>query len=105
MDRGTVGFQMVRVIPMIASIRPTVTMSCTTREAKRSLFIRSRSSATPTMGARTKMTTNSASGAGQCLLMRSSQYTKARKQPMAPWAKLNTPVVEYVTTSPPAEMA
>ena len=46
------------------------------------------------IGAITKMTTNRASGAGQFRLTRSSQYTKARKQPMAPWAKLKMPVVE-----------
>ena len=57
------------------------------------------------IGATTPRVTSSASGVGQPWLMRSSQYTKARNIPMAPWAKLKTPDVMYVTTSPVAEMA
>ena len=35
----------------------------------------------------------------------SSHMVKAATMPTAPWARLNTPVVEYVTTTPEAETA
>ena len=67
------GFQMVRVMPMNESIRPTVTMSCTTSAALRNRRMSKRSSPIPISGATTNTTANMASGAGQCRFTRSSQ--------------------------------
>ena len=65
----------------------------------------STSSTTPMSGATTPSVTRSASGVDHPWLTRSSQYTNAENMPTAPWAKLKTPDVMYVTTRPVAEMA
>ena len=49
--RGDLGVQIVRVMPMKVSIRPTVTMSCTTSAASRSRRMITRSRAIPIAGA------------------------------------------------------
>ena len=78
------------------TIKPTVTMSCTTSGAVCRRRIRIRSSTTPTSGASTQTTRSRATTEGSsrppsrsC----SSQKVKAPSTPMAPWAKLKTPVV------------
>src|SRR6266705_2716170 len=67
-----------------------------------------RSSATPANGASTSMTSGSATHVGQPQPLKLSvncQYTYAKNMPIAPWAKLNTPVVVYTTTRPLADIA
>ena len=65
MVRPVVGFQMVSVMPMKASIRPTVTMSWTTSAASRRRRMISRSRPRPMSGATTRRTTASDTGTGQ----------------------------------------
>ena len=71
----------------------TVTMSCTTSDAVRSRLMITMSSVTPSAGANRPTTTNRARIECQPRFTWSSQYRKAANTPMAPWAKLNTPVV------------
>ena len=71
----------------------TVTMSCTTRVAVLKRRINKMSRNTPNAGANNPTTTSRASMECQSRFTCSSQYRKAEKTPMAPWAKLNPPVV------------
>ncbi len=78
------------------TIRPTVTISCTTSGAVRRRRMIKMSRTTPSSGATSSTTTTKPSQLGRpgpSVFSTSSQYTKAENTPMPPCAKLNTPVV------------
>ena len=67
--------------------------------------MRMRSSPMPKSGAITRTTSGKAIHDGRPQDTLSCHPTKAAIMPIAPWAKLKTPVVEYTTTSPVADSA
>ena len=86
-------FQIMFARPTNAKSNPTVTMSCTTSCLPCRWRMIARSSPIPSNGAMTSTTSGSATACGTPCATVSSQSTYARNMPIAPWAKLNTPVV------------
>ena len=84
---------------------PTVTASVVATLFGSIHWITPRSMTAPRSGASTKMVRKSASNVFMCQPTESCQYTKAMNMPMAPWAMLKMPEVEYVTTRPLAATA
>lgn len=104
-DRPTVWSQIVLTSPMKPNSSPTVTISCTTSGLPCRWDMTARSRAMPNSGATTSTVNGMAIHVGQPQPTVSCHVRYAAIIPMAPWAKLNTPVVEYTTTSPVADMA
>ncbi len=82
-----------------------MTTSCVASDVSCSRRMMPRSMPAPNRGAITSNTMATASGVGSPHSTSSCQYVNAPSMPMAPCAKLNTPVVVYVSTSPLAAMA
>ena len=105
LSRGTSGSQIHAAMPMNENSNETVTTSLIVSV----VCWRPRKIATsrnaPNSGPSTRRTTAIAIGVGQPQSNRSCQYANAPSIPIAPWAKLNTPVVVYVSTSPLAATA
>ena len=104
MGRRRTGSQMNWATPTSPSSRPRLATSVMVSDMPWTPRM-SRATPRPNMGARIPSVTASASGADQPQSKRSCQYTNAPIMAMAPWAKLNTPVVVYVRTRPLATMA
>ncbi len=102
---ASVGFQIQFAIPIIENSNDTVTTSFTVSVVPCKPRKIATSKNAPNNGPRTSNTTAIDSGAGQFHSKRSCQYANAPSMPMAPCAKLKTPVVVYVSTRPLAATA
>ena len=98
-------FQIQTDAPLSASITATGMTSCVTSDVPLSPRITTTSITAPIAGATRKTVNTVATGVGQCHDTFACQYTSAHIVATAPWAKLNTPDVAYVTTSPDAAIA
>ena len=92
-DRPVVSGHSVKATPMNATMTASVTTSVMPTSLMLIRLMSTRSRATPMSGAMTSRQTPMAQGPAQCSCTRSCQYTNAMSIPIAPWAKLNTPLV------------
>ena len=91
--------------PKKSSVNPTVTANVVATLEGSIHWITVRSTTAPRSGASTNTVSTKARPVLMCQPTDSCQYTKAMNMPMAPWAMLKMPDVEYVTTSPLAATA
>jgi hypothetical protein len=103
--RPSVAGQNCWATPISRTNRPIVTTRLTPTGASPSPRIITRSSTMPSSGAITNSTSTTASNVGMCSCTVSCQYTKAMTMLIAPWPRLNTRVVVYVSTRPDAAIA